>query len=64
LHTTFAIESDDSPAPGIIPALVRVHDQPAGTTALRGARPAARLRVRRRPPENPVSSEPTNLEVV
>ena len=30
MHTTFAIESNDSPAPGIIPEPVRMHDQAAG----------------------------------
>lgn len=38
MHTTFAIESNDSPAPGIIPEPVCVHDQPAATTARRAAR--------------------------
>jgi hypothetical protein len=50
LHTTFAIESDDSLAPGIMPGLVRVHDQPAAPTA-RGERQVARLRFRGPPPE-------------
>ena len=36
MHTTFAIESNDSPAPGIIPEPVRIHDQAAATTAPRG----------------------------
>ncbi len=31
-HTTFAIESNDSPAPGIIPEPVRVRDQPIAPT--------------------------------
>ena len=38
MHTTFAIESNDSPAPGIMPEPVRVHDEPAATTASRGER--------------------------
>jgi hypothetical protein len=62
LHTTFAIESNDSPAPGIMPEPVRVHDEPAAPTA-RGKRQAARLRFRGRPTRNPVSDEPAKLEV-
>jgi hypothetical protein len=42
LHTTFAIESNDSPAPGIIPEPVRVHDQPAVPTRRAGGPPAGR----------------------
>jgi hypothetical protein len=38
MHTTFAIESNDSPAPGILPEPVRVHDEPTATTAPGGAR--------------------------
>ena len=53
MHTTFAIESNDSPVPGIMPEPVRVHDEPA-TTAPRGERQATR---------NPVSNEQTKLEV-
>ena len=45
MHTTVAIESNDSPAPGI-PEPVRVHDQPAAMTAPRGERQGARLRFR------------------
>ncbi len=63
MHTTFAIESNDSPAPGIMPEPVRVHDQPAAMTAARGARQAARLRFRGRATRNPVNNEPTKLEV-
>ena len=63
MHTTFAIESNDSPAPGIMPEPVRVHDQPAATTAPRGERQAARLRFRGPATRNPVSNEPTKLEV-
>jgi hypothetical protein len=37
MPTTFAIESNDSPAPGIIPEPVRVHDQPTASTAAPGA---------------------------
>ena len=51
MHTTFATESNDSPAPGIIPEPVRMHDQPAATTAPPGERQAARPRFRGRPPE-------------
>ena len=39
MHTTFAIESNDSPAPGIMPEPVRVHDEPAATTARAASRP-------------------------
>jgi hypothetical protein len=46
LHTTFATESNDSPAPGIMPEPVRVHDEPVPMTALHGDRQAARLRSR------------------
>ena len=63
VHTTFAIESDDSPAPGIIPEPVGMHDQPAATTASRGERQAPRLRFRGRATRNPVSNEPAKLEV-
>jgi hypothetical protein len=45
-HTTFPIESNDSPVPGIMPEPVRVHDQPAAMTAPRGERQGARLRFR------------------
>jgi hypothetical protein len=63
IHTTFAIESNDSPVPGIIPEPVRVHDQPAAMTAPRGERQAARLRFRGPATRNPVSNESTMLEV-
>jgi hypothetical protein len=39
-HTTFAIESNDSPVPGIVPESVRVHDHPNAPTR-RAARPPA-----------------------
>ncbi|MHB8656331.1 MAG: hypothetical protein ACYC91_00005 [Solirubrobacteraceae bacterium] len=32
MHTTFAIESNESPAPGIVPEPVRVHNQPTVPT--------------------------------
>jgi len=38
VHITFPIESNDSSVPGIMPELVRVHDQPAAMTAPRGER--------------------------
>jgi hypothetical protein len=38
VRTTFAIESNDSQAPGIVPEPVRVHDQPIAPT--RPRRPA------------------------
>jgi hypothetical protein len=40
MHTTFAIESNDSPAPGIIPEPAHVHDDPAKPTR-RSGQPAA-----------------------
>jgi hypothetical protein len=63
MHTTFAIESNDSPAPGIVPEPVRVHYEPAATTAprrraARGTTPFSWPATR-----TPVSSEPTKLEV-
>ena len=63
MHTTFAIESNDSPAPGIIPEPVRVHDQPAAMTAPRGERQSARLRFRGPAAQHRVSNEPAKLEV-
>jgi hypothetical protein len=57
VHTTFAIESDDSPAPGIIPAPVRVHDEPGATTLPRGVRRAARLRFCGPATRNPATRE-------
>jgi hypothetical protein len=63
MHTTFAIESNDSPAPGIMPEPVRVHDEPATATPPRGVRQAARPRFRGPATRNPVSNEPTRLEV-
>lgn len=63
IHTTFAIESNDSPAPGIMPEPVRVHDQPAATSAPRGERRAARPRFRGPATRNPVSDERAKLEV-
>jgi hypothetical protein len=62
MHATFAIESNDSPAPGIMPEPVCVHAQPAAMTAPRGERQAARLRFRGPPSRNPVSNEPNRLE--
>jgi hypothetical protein len=63
MHTTFAIESNDVPAPGITPEPVRVHDEPAATAAPRGVPQSARLRFRGPPTRNPMSNEPTKLEV-
>jgi hypothetical protein len=63
MHTTFAIESGDSPAPGIIPEPVRVHDQPGATTAPRGERQDPPRCFRGPAARNPVSNEPTKLEV-
>lgn len=63
VHTTFAIESNDSAAPGIMPEPVRVHDQPAAMTSPRGVRQVARLCFRGSANRDPVSSEPTKLGV-
>ena len=59
MHTTFARESNDSPAPGIMPEPIRVHDEPAMTTTRLGAR------LRRRGPAsgNSVSNKPIKLEM-
>ena len=62
--TTLAIESDGSPAPGIMPEPVRVHDEPAARTAPRGERPTDRRRIRGPATRNPVNHGPTKLEVV
>jgi hypothetical protein len=67
LHTTFAIESNDSPAPGIMPEPVRVHNEPAATTTRRGDRQATRLRFRGRDTRDSLAArnprnEPTRLE--
>jgi hypothetical protein len=63
-HTTFAIESNDSPAPGIMPEPVRVHDQPAAPTRRAARRAAGRTTPLSWPHQrNPVSNEPTKLEV-
>ncbi len=61
--TTFAVEANESPAPGIIPEPVGVHDEPAAPTAPRGERLAARLRFRGPATRPPVSDESANLEV-
>ncbi len=63
MHTTFVIESNGSPSPGIMPEPVRVHDEPAATTAPRGEREAARLRFPGLATRNPVRNEPIKLEV-
>ena len=63
MHSTFAIESNDSPAPGIMPEPVRVHDQPAEMTAPRGERQGARLRFRGPAAQHRVSNEPAKLTV-
>ena len=62
VHTTFAIESNDSPAPGIMREPVRGHDEPA-TTVPRGVRRAARLRFRGPATRNPVTDERSRLGV-
>ena len=63
MHTTFAVESNDSPAPGIMPEPVRVHDEPAAMTAPRGERQVARLRFRGPAARSPVSNETIKPEV-
>ncbi len=63
LHTTFADESNDSPAAGLMPGPVRVHGQPAATPAPRDERQAPRLCFRGLAIRSPVSNEPTRLEV-
>jgi hypothetical protein len=56
-HTTFAIESNDSPAPGIIPEPVRVHDQPnAPTRPCRAATGISRTYAAGRRATNPNSN--------
>ncbi len=62
-HTTFTIESKESPAPGIMPEPVRVHDRPAAITAPRGVRQAARLRFRGPATRHPVGIERAKPEV-
>ena len=62
-QTTFAIESNDSQAPGIMPEPVRVHDQPAAATVPRGEGEAGRLGFRGLVTRTPVSDRPTKLEV-
>ena len=60
--TTLTIESNRSPAPGIMPEPGHVHDHPAARTAPRRERPA-RHRVRGPATRSPVNGEPTKLEV-
>ena len=62
-YKTFAIESNDSPAPGIMPERVRVHDQSAARNRPLGERQAAGLRVRGPATRNLVGNEPIKLEV-
>jgi hypothetical protein len=64
MHTTFAIESGGSPAPGIMPEPVGVHEEPAERTAPRCEPQAARPGVRAPATRNPVSNESTSVEVV
>ena len=61
VRTTVAIESDDSPAPGIIPESVRVHGEPGATTLPRDGRRAARLRFRGPAARNPATHERSKL---
>jgi hypothetical protein len=58
MHTTFAIESNDSPAAGIMSEPVRVHEEPGATSAPRGERRAAGPRFVAPSTRNPVSNEP------
>jgi hypothetical protein len=62
LHPTFAVESTDSPVPGIMPEPVRVHNAPGATTAPR-AEQIAKLPFHRSRARNRASNEPTKLEV-
>jgi hypothetical protein len=64
MHTTVAIESIGSPAPGIMPEAVDVHDEPGERTAPPDDRQAPRLCVRGPAGGTPVSDKPTKLEVV
>jgi hypothetical protein len=59
VRSTFAIESNDSPAPGIMPEPVRVHDEPAAMTASPDKRQTTRLRFRGVATRNSVSNEAT-----
>jgi hypothetical protein len=63
LHTTFAIESGDSQAPGIVSEPVRIHDEPAASSASRGQRQPPRPCFRGPAARNPVSTKPIKLEV-
>lgn len=63
LHTTLAIEPDDSPAPGIMPELVRVPDEPATPTAPPGERQGPQFRFVAPGTQSPVSDARTKLEV-
>jgi hypothetical protein len=64
MHATFAIESNDSPAPGIMPEPVRAHDQPAAPTRHAVRRASGRTTPLSWPgQQNPVSNEPAKLVV-
>jgi hypothetical protein len=64
VHTMFAMECNDSPAPGIMPEPVRVHDEPAERTAARGDRHAAQPDVRGPGHPRPRERRANKLEVV
>lgn len=57
MKTTLAIESHDSPAPGIIPEPARVHEQPAAPAVRADRRAAGRA-------NKPATGKPTPLSVV
>ena len=61
-NNAIAIDSKGSPAPGIMPGPVGVHDEPTAMTAPRGER-RPRDPVRDPATRDPVSNEPTDLEV-
>jgi hypothetical protein len=62
MHATFATGSNDSPAPGIIPEPVRVHDDPPRRPRRAASgRPHDSVFVADHP--KPAENEPTKLEV-
>jgi hypothetical protein len=65
MHTTFAMESNDSPVPGIMPEPARVHDEPAAPNRRAERRAARRARVLSPPGQrNSVSTVLTKLKSV
>ncbi len=57
MKTTFAIESHDSPAPGIIPEPARVHEQPAAPAGRAARRAAGRA-------NKPAPRKPSPLSIL